>query len=162
VNDYLYNTRVSYFLQLGGDAEVIEYMRSQIEQMEFLKSDYPEECASYTYPEVFEPGTIKDIPNLLSGELVDNENLVLTSLIKSISSDNIIANKERQTELITAVVNKIIAVDSSYQNVLSSANEYKNDPQKLCTVALMLNKEITLLPPEEAGQLLRSFFVTDS
>ena len=158
VNDYLYNTRISYFIKLGGDAEVIEYMRSQIEQMEFLRNDHPEECASYTYPEVFEPGTIKDIPSLLSGELVDNENLVLTSLIKSISSDNIIANKERQTELITAVVNKIIAVDSSYQNVLSSANEYKNDPQKLCTVALMLNKEITLLPPEEAGQLLRSFF----
>lgn len=162
VNQYLYIERLNHYMQLGGDEEVIQYMDSQIVQMEYLKGDYPAKCASYTYPEVFDANIANDIPSLLPSEVSEKENIAFNSLIKSLSPTNYIVDKEEQTSIITGVVEKMIAVDSSYRDVLSNPTKYHEDPDILCTVGIMLNKEINALPSEKAGSLLRSFYRTDS
>jgi hypothetical protein len=162
VNRYLYVERLNYYMQLGGDEEVIQYMESQIAQMEYLKKDYPAKCASYTYPEVFDSNIAYDIPSLLPSRVSDKENVAFNSLIKSLSSENYIVDKDEQTTIITGVVEKMITVDSSYGDVLSNPTKYHDEPEKLCTVGIMLNKEINALPREKAGSLLRSFYLTES
>lgn len=162
VNQYLYIERLNHYMQLGGDEEVIQYMDSQIVQMEYLKGDYPAKCASYTYPEVFDANIANNIPSLLPSEVSEKENIAFNSLIKSLSPTNYIVNKEEQTAIITGVVEKMIAVDSSYGDVLSNPAKYHEDPDILCTVGIMLNKEINALPLEKAGSLLRSFYRTES
>jgi ATP-dependent protease ClpP protease subunit len=162
INNYLYVERLNHYMQLGGDDEVIQYMKSQITQMEYLQKEYPAKCASYTYPDAFDNNIANDIPSLLPSKIREDENIAFNSLIKSLSTENLIVDKEEQTLLITGVVEKIIAVDASYSDVLSNAINYKDEPEKLCTVAIMLNKEINLLPKKQAGSLLRSFFLTES
>jgi len=162
VNHYLYVERLNYYMQLGGDEEVIQYMASQIIQMEYLKNDYPAKCASYTYPEVFDSNIAYDIPSLLPSEVNEKETLAFNSLIKSLSSKNYIVDKDEQTTIITGVVEKMIAVDGSYGDVLSNPGKYNDEPEKLCTVGIMLNKEINALPRKKAGSLLRSFYRTES
>ncbi|WP_206486178.1 hypothetical protein [Thalassotalea sp. G2M2-11] len=162
VNHYLYIERLNHYMQLGGDEEVIQYIESQIVQMEYLKNDYPAKCAAYTYPEVFEVNITNDIPTIIPSEISEKETIAFNSLIKSLSPDNYIVDKEEQTAIITGVVDKMIAVDSSYGDVLSNPSKYREDPEKLCTVGIMLNKEINALPLEKAGSLLRSFYRTES
>ncbi|MFT6690729.1 MAG: ATP-dependent protease ClpP protease subunit [Colwellia sp.] len=162
VNHYLYVERLNHYMQLAGDEEVIQYMESQIAQMEYLKNDYPAKCASYTYPDVFNTNIANDIPSLLPSEVSDKETFAFNSLIKSLSSENYIVDKDEQTTIITGVVEKMIAVDSSYGDVLSNPTKYHEEPEKLCTVGIMLNKEINALPIEKAGSLLRSFYRTES
>lgn len=162
VNSYLYVERLSHYMQLGGDEEVIQYMESQIVQMEYLKNDYPAKCASYTYPEVFDSDIAYDIASLLPSEVSEKETIAFNLLIKSLSPENYIVNKNEQTTIITDVVEKMIAVDSSYGDVLSNPAKYHEEPEKLCTVGIMLNKEINALPIEKAGSLLRSFYRTES
>lgn len=162
VNHYLYVERLNHYMQLGGDEEVIQYMESQIAQMEYLKNDYPAKCASYTYPDVFNTNIANDIPSLLPSEVSDKETLAFNSLIKSLSPENYIVDKDEQTTLITGVVEKMIAVDDSYGDVLSNPAKYNEEPEKLCTVGILLNKEINALPKEKAGSLLRSFYLTES
>ncbi|MBA6292216.1 hypothetical protein H4J58_01035 [Colwellia sp. MB3u-70] len=162
VNQYLYIERLNHYMQLGGDEEVIQYMASQILQMEYLKNDYPAKCAAYTYPEVFDANIANNISSLIPSEVSDQETIAFNSLIKSLSSSNYIVDKEEQTTIITGVVEKMIAVDSSYGDVLSNPTKYHEEPEKLCTVGIMLNKEINALPLEKAGSLLRSFYRTES
>jgi hypothetical protein len=162
VNRYLYVERLNHYMQLGGDEEVILYMESQIAQMEYLRTDYPAKCASYTYPEVFDSNIAYDIPSLLPSEVNEKETVAFNSLIKSLSPENYIVDKDEQTKIITGVVEKMIAVDSSYGDVLSNPTKYHEEPEKLCTVGIMLNKEINALPIEKAGSLLRSFYRTES
>ena len=97
---------------------------------------------------------------LVPATINEKETLALNSLIQSLSIDNYIVNATEQNELITQVINKMIAFDASYGDVLSTPTDYKNEPEKLCAVGIMLNKEINLLPKEKAGALLRSFFLT--
>jgi len=163
VNSYLYIERLNHYMQLGGDEEVIQYMESQIAQMEYLKNDhYPAKCASYTYPEVFDANIANDIPSLIPSEVSDKETIAFNSLIKSLSTENFIVDKAEQTKIITGVVEKIIAEDASYGDVLSNPAKYNEEPEKLCTVGILLNKEINALPREKAGSLLRSFYRTES
>lgn len=162
VNSYLYIERLNHYMHLGGDEEVIQYMESQIAQMEYLKNDYPAKCASYTYPEVFDANIANDIPSLIPSEVSDKETIAFNSLIKSLSTENFIVDKTEQTKIITGVVEKIIAEDASYGDVLSNPAKYNEEPEKLCTVGILLNKEINALPREKAGYLLRSFYRTES
>tara|TARA_R110001583_G_C5647215_1_gene408372 strand:- start:801 stop:2540 length:1740 start_codon:yes stop_codon:yes gene_type:complete len=162
VNHYLYVERFNHYMQLGGDEEVIQFMESQIAQMEYLKNDYPAKCASYTYPEVFDSNIANNIPSLIPSEVSEKETIAFNSLIKSLSSKNYIVDKDEQTTIITGVVEKMIAVDDSYGDVLSNPAKYNKEPEKLCTVGILLNKEINALPKEKAGSLLRSFYLTES
>jgi ATP-dependent protease ClpP protease subunit len=161
VNHYIYVERLNHYMQLGGDEEVIRYMESQISQMEYLKADYPAKCASYTYPEVFDSNIANDIPSLLPSEVSEMETIAFNSLIKSLTPENYIVDKNEQATIITGVVGKMIAVDSSYGDVLSNPTKYRKEPEKLCTVGIMLNKEIIALSKEKAGSLLRSFYLTE-
>lgn len=162
ISNYIYVERLNHYMQLGGDNEVIQYMESQIAQMLYLQKDYPAKCASYTYPEAFDTNIVNDIPSLLPPEVSDKETIAFNSLIKSLSNENYIVDKDEQTKLITGVVERMMAVDSSYGDVLNNANKYKDEPEKLCTVAIMLNREVNALPKEKAGSLLRSFYITES
>jgi ATP-dependent protease ClpP protease subunit len=162
VNHYIYVERLNHYMQLAGDEEVILYMESQIAQMVYLKTDYPAKCASYTYPEVFDSNIAYDIPSLLPSEVSEKETIAFNLLIKSLSADNYIVDKDEQTKVITGVVEKMIAVDESYGDVLSNPAKYNEEPEKLCTVGILLNKEINALPKEKAGSLLRSFYRTES
>lgn len=160
INNYLYVERINHYMQLGGDNAVIEYMDAQIAQMEFLQEKYPAKCAFYTYPEVFDISIADDITRIVPATINEKETLALNSLIQSLSVDNYIVDATEQNELITQVINKMIAFDASYGDVLGTPTDYKNEPEKLCAVGIMLNKEINLLPKEKAGALLRSFFLT--
>lgn len=93
VNHYLYVERLNHNMQLGGDEEVIQYMKSHIAQMEYLKNDYPAKCASYTYPEVFDANIANDIPSLLPSEVSKKETIAFSLLIKSLSAENYIVDK---------------------------------------------------------------------
>jgi hypothetical protein len=158
INSYVYVERLNHYMQLGGDNEVIQYMDSQIAQMEYLQNNHPAKCAFYTYPEVFNSSIANDIPNLLPLAISEEETLALNSLIKSLSTENYTVDQAEQSKLITGVVEKMITTDASYGDVLSNPNKYKEEPEKLCSVGIMLNKEINLLPKDKAGALLRSLF----
>lgn len=160
-NDYLYVERLNYYMQLAGDAEVIQYMQSQVKQMEYLQNEYPEKCAYYTYPDVFDSNLGSDISSLLPSDISNQESLAFNALIKSLNPNNGFVNQEEQTRLITIIVEKIIALDVSYSDVLSNPEKYQEEPSKLCTVGILLNKEINLLPEAQAGPLLRSFYVIE-
>jgi ATP-dependent protease ClpP protease subunit len=162
INNYLFIERLNHYMQLGGDNEVIQYMESQIAQMEYLQTDYPAKCAYYTFPEIFNSNIANDILNIVPSEISQQETIAFNLLIKSLSTENYIVDKDEQIKLITDVVEKLMAVDETYGNVLSNAIKYKDEPEKLCRVGILLDKEINALPKEKAGSLIRSFYQTES
>lgn len=158
VQNFLYVEKMDHYMKHGGDDEVIAYIESQVAQMEYLQEDYPAKCASYTYPEQFANSVTDDIPNLLPSALVEQEEAAFNSLIKSLFSDNYTFNDEEQTQQFTTIIEKIVGVNPSYAKVLNNAENYTNEPEKLCAVGIVINKEINNLPKQTAGALIRSLY----
>lgn len=161
IENYLYPNRIRHYLRNGADAEVIQYMHSQIKQMIFLQNDYPNKCASYLYSHMFAADILDDLSIVLPAELIEVETNATIALVKSISSDQENAQEAQLKELISIVVSKVISMDESIGIVFANPDKYMDQPDKLCSATLLFNQQVILLPAAQAAFLTKGIYAND-
>lgn len=155
IHKVLFNELFPRYLTSSPDKQLIDYWRSQIAQMKYLRSKDLQLCADFTYSEYSK--SKRDFQNEFPEEMKKGYFEALTEMIKATANHPQVThiNPLMQSDF-DASLARVSKKFPYVRKMISDAASFKDDPGMLCNGTIAIYSEILSLPSvSRTGQLLR-------